>query len=71
MSAQVNEHKKERSLERLVDMGAFRKKYWIWDFWGSLAEARRTSEQEESTRMVIIMSMEVLGKVKLSSTAGW
>jgi len=51
--------------------GSPRKKGSICDFWGSLAEARRTSKQEQSTRMVITLSMEVLGRVKLSSSAAW
>ncbi len=52
----------QRSLERL-DMEVSRKKGLDFGIFGvSLAEARRTSEQEESTRMVITMSIEVLGK---------
>ncbi len=54
----MNEHKEERSLERLVDMEISRK-IRFWDFWGSLAEARRTSEQKESTRATITVSIQI------------
>jgi len=43
-SAKVKEHKEERSLERLVDIGVSRKKES--GFLGSLAEARRTTERK-------------------------
>ena len=54
-STNMNEHKEERSLERLVDMEVSRKKI-RFGFLGSLAEARRTSEQEKSTRGMIVLS---------------
>jgi hypothetical protein len=62
-STKVSEHKEERSLERLVDMEVSRKKDSIWDFWGSLAEARRTSEQKYSTRAIIAVSIKFFGRI--------
>jgi hypothetical protein len=50
-STKVKEHKEERSLERWVDMEVSRKK--DLGFLGSLAEARRTSEQEYFSRTVV------------------
>jgi hypothetical protein len=57
----MKEHKEERSLERLVDMEVSRKKIRFLYFWGSLAEAGRTSEQKESTRAMIAMSITFFG----------
>jgi hypothetical protein len=42
--------------------GFSRKKDPIWDFGGSLAEARRTSERKQSTKAVITMSIKFLGE---------
>jgi len=39
-------------------MEVSRKKIRFLDFWGSLAEARRTSEQKESTKAVITVSIK-------------
>ena len=35
------------------------RKIRFWDFLGSLAEARRTSEQKESTRAMITVSIQI------------
>src|SRR6266436_5259042 len=67
-STNMNEHKEERSLERLVDMEVSREKIRFWDFWGSLAEARRSSEREDSTRAMIAVSIQILGVVQFPST---
>lgn len=53
------EHKWERLLERVVDMEVSRRKDSIWDFLGSLAEARRTCERKYSTRAMIAVSIRI------------
>jgi hypothetical protein len=49
-------------------MEVSRKKIRFLDFWGSLAEARRTSEQKEFTRAMIAMSIEILVVVQFESS---
>ena len=48
-STNMNEHKEERSLERLLDMEVSRKKIRFWDFW---AVSRRRDETHFRTRIV-------------------
>ena len=62
----MNEHKEERSLERLVDMDVLQKEDSILDFSGSLADARRASEQEKSTKGTITVSIKFFGNGSVS-----
>jgi hypothetical protein len=49
----VKEYNEQRSLERLTDMAVSRKKISFWDFWGSLAVARRGFLRDEHSKGMI------------------
>jgi hypothetical protein len=57
-SANVKEHKDERSLERLVDMEVSRKE--VWDFGGVSRKARRTTLPGKYTKTIDVVSKKIL-----------